>query len=406
MKKAKFQATAILSIVVCFILVFSVVVIMTVKNTEDLQSILKDSIKSQLISISIAARDMLDVEQFERYNTLDDILKDEEAYSKTLQELRALQSEVGAEYIYALKEVNGKYYFIFDTDSEDVELYVEYELAPVHELAFTGVEAADVMNVADEYGTFNTGAVPIIKDGVVIGIVSTDIEDTYLVKSEAAAKTNAVVLIATMLITMGAVTAVIILLLRRVRKMQDHLFKMANYDALTGLPNRQYLMDYLRTISKRALKSNEPFALMFIDLDNFKTVNDSAGHDAGDELLRHIALYLDNIHEDSKAFRPTAGILNISARIGGDEFVQIVPNISNVQEAEAAAQKIFANFNSEDIDRFVEKFQVGLSVGVAIFPSQTEDFNVLIKYADIAMYHAKKNGKNSYCVYSDGLKKE
>jgi diguanylate cyclase (GGDEF)-like protein len=205
---------------------------------------------------------------------------------------------------------------------------------------------------------------------------------------------------------MAVMVGALIVLLRRVTAMQNKLFRMANYDLITGLPNRQYLMDYLARISEKASKTNEPFALMFIDLDNFKKVNDGAGHDAGDELLRHIATYLSGIHENSKEFRPSAGILNVSARIGGDEFLQVVPGISTETEAAIAAQKVLDNFHSQALDRFIEKYKVGLSIGVALFPYHSANYNVLIKYADIAMYHAKHGTKHSFCIYTDEMGQE
>lgn len=403
MEKSRLQSVSILSIIGFFIIMLGIVVIMTLKNTADLRGILEDSVKAQLISTSIAARGILDVEKFDSYNAPEDIESDAEAYARTLADLRSLQKQVGAKYIYALKQLNGKYYFVFDTDPEIEERFIEYEIFPVHEQAFLGRESADIMNVTDEYGSFNTSAVPIWKNGSVIGIISTDIEDAFIQKSNSTAHANAVFLIVTMFVTMCAMLIIVALLLRHIRKIQDRLFRMANYDLITGLPNRQYLMDYLTKISAKSKKAKATFALLFIDLDNFKRVNDNAGHDAGDELLRHIAAYLDNVHENSKSFRPSAGILNISARIGGDEFVQIVPGVGTEAEAEIVAKKVLDNFRSQLIDRFIEKYQVGLSIGVAVFPYHTDNFNVLIKYADIAMYCAKNDGKNTYRVYNDEM---
>ena len=378
---------------------------MTLKNTNDLKGILEESISSGLISSSIAARELLDIDRFDSYNSIEDVKNDAEAYEQTLGDLRNLQKQIGVTYIYALKNIDGKYYFVFDTDEESDTLFDEYEIYPVHERAFLGEDSAGIMNVTDEYGDFNTGAVPIFKNGVVIGIISTDIEDSYIKESNAASERNTFVLILTLVVTMCFMTAVVALLLRSVRKMQDKLFRMANYDVLTGLPNRQFLMTYMPEIAGKALAKQTPFAFFLIDLDNFKRVNDNAGHDAGDELLQHIARYLDTVHNNSKSFRPAAGSLNVSARIGGDEFVQIIPGVSTEEEAMEVARKVLDNFSSQTIDRFVEKYQVGLSIGVALFPYHTENFNVLIKYADMAMYHAKKSGKHSIRIYNDEMNK-
>jgi diguanylate cyclase (GGDEF)-like protein len=373
---------------------------MTLKNTSDLSEILERSIKSELISTSIAAREIIDVDRFYSYNSMSDILSDWEAYSETLESLRSLKRMVGATYIYALKLIDGTYYFVFDTDEYDDTLLDPYDISYVHERAFRGEDYAGIMNVIDEFGSFNTGAVPIWKDNKVIGIISTDIEDTLVQASRSASARNAAVLIVSLVATIGIMIVTVWLLLRNVRKMQEQLFRMANFDVLTDLPNRQYLLTYLGEVSERALKHNEPFAFLLIDLDNFKNVNDGAGHDAGDELLRNISVYLGNIHESSKSFRPPAGILNVSARVGGDEFVQIIPGISTEAEAELAAKKVLDNFHLQSISPFIKKYNVGLSIGIALFPSHSSNFHVLIKYADIAMYHAKREGKHTYRVFN------
>lgn len=399
--RIKSQTISILAIIMFSVIVIGVTAIMTMKNTSDLSGILEESIKSELISTSVAARNLLDIEAFDSYNSQEDIQNDFENYQHTLESLRTLKKQIGVEYIYALKYVDGDCYFIFDTDEEEESLFDLYEISYVHERAFLGYNYAGVMNVVDEYGSFNTGAVPIWKDGKVIGIISTDIVDTYIQQSKEASSRNEIILVIALLVTMGAMVIIVWFLMRNVRKMQDKLYTMANYDILTGLPNRQHLMAYMEEAADVALKQNAPFAFLLIDLDNFKKVNDGAGHDAGDELLRHFAVYLSATHENSKSFRPLAGALNVSARIGGDEFVQIIPGIKTVNEAEMAAKKLLDGFSSQTVDRFVEKYQVGLSIGVAIFPYHTENINVLIKYADIAMYQSKRRGKNTYFVYDE-----
>jgi len=407
LKKSRAQGILVLAIIGFFAVIIFISVSMTLKNTDDLMSILEDSIESGLISASIAARGHIDVERFDSYNSVEDIKNDWEAYQGTLEELRTLKRQIGVDYIYALKYMDGNYYFVFDTDEESDTLLDEYEIYPVHKLAFEGKDVAGIMNLVDEYGSFNTGAVPIWKNGEVIGIISTDIEDMYIQESNSAANRNAAVLIVTLCSTMGALTLIVSLLLRNVRKAQDELFRMANHDVLTGLYNRQYLLSYLSELVGKTKDHKTTFALLLMDLDNFKSVNDNAGHDAGDELLCRFAKYLDSVHEgvheNSKSFRPPAGALNVSARIGGDEFVQVIPGISTAEEAERAAKEVLDNFSEQTAGRYVKDFHVGLSIGVALFPEHTENFNVLIKYADIAMYYTKKHGKNSYCIYNSEL---
>lgn len=398
----KVTQNRVLCIVIAFMIVLLGFVIgMNIKNTRDARAILEESVRSQLISISLAAREILDVDAFAAYNSEQDVRADQENYDETLRHLRQLASDVGAEYIYALKEVDGAYVFVFDTDPVDEAIFVPYELSPVHERALEGRDAADIMNVDDDYGSFNTGAVPILQDGRVVGIISADIEDTYLARSARSSLINTVVLIAALVAIMAVLLVILIRQLRRIRAMQQRLTEMAHYDTITGLPNRQYLLDYLAAHTGRG--DAPPFALFFIDLDNFKAVNDGAGHDAGDELLRHIATFLESAVQDGLSFRPAPGKLNIAARIGGDEFVQVVNGVHTEEEAARLAAKLLEDFTRLPIDKYIEKYRVGLSIGVAMFPQHTDDFHVLIKYADVAMYHAKNGGKNNFRMYSDDM---
>jgi len=396
--KIKVIITAIIFLAV----VFSFVTIMNVKNTLELQDIIRESISNQLISISVAARETLDVDAFINYNSIEDIAANQEEYDKNLAQLRALATNLNVDYIYALKKIGNEYYFIFDTDPEVEKPFAPYELSPVHVSAFEGEEAADTMNVSDEWGNFNTGAIPIWKYGEVVGIISADIEDLYLQKSEQTAMVNRVILIVALLITMAVMLGTIVILLKRLDRMQKRLEALAHYDTVTGLPNRQYLLEYLSACTVD--NQQEPFALLFIDLDNFKRVNDNAGHDAGDELLCNIATYLNDKRKDSKVFRPTAGILNIAARVGGDEFIQVVSGVNTQEDAMDVAQGLLDEFDSQVTNRHAKKYEVGLSIGVSLFPYHSENYHVLIKYADIAMYHAKRSGKNCYRIYNDEMK--
>jgi len=215
---------------------------------------------------------------------------------------------------------------------------------------------------------------------------------------------NTVFLIVTIILMYCAMILIVSLLLSSVQK-QNRLFRMANYDVLTELPNRQYLMNYLPEAAEKGLKKDEHFAFFLIDLDNFKMVNDSAGHDAGDELLRQTAAYLDSIHDHSKIFKPASGKSNISVRLGGDEFVQILHGVYTAEEAAIAAQRVIDHYGPKAFNRLIEEHKIGMSIGIALFPSHTKNYNVLIKYADVAMYHAKRNGKNRFCIYDEEMER-
>ena len=135
-----------------------------------------------MISTSIAARSLIDIERFYTYTSIEAIENDREAYDQTLEELRSLKRQLGVTNVYALKQIDGSFFFVFDTDNYSDTIFDEYARFPVHERAFLGEESAGIMNLVDQYGSFNTGAVPIWRNGQVIGIVSTDIVDIYMYK--------------------------------------------------------------------------------------------------------------------------------------------------------------------------------------------------------------------------------
>ena len=403
----KLQSAVIIAFILFSVALVTIVVSMNMRNNRDMRQILENSIKEQLISTSIAARSLIDVDAFYTYRSLEAIEADRAHYDYVLANLRALQKSVNAVYIYALAFFDGSYHFIFDTDEESTTLLEAYDLSDVHKKAFLGVYNGGVRNVVDEWGSFNTGAVPIIRNGIIIGIIATDTLDTYIQQSDEAAKRYTALLIGSLVLVLIILAIIVCFLMYMVKKGQDKLYRMANYDVLTNLPNRQHLMNYLPKCSERALIKQTSFAFMLVDLDNFKKVNDNAGHDAGDELLIAVGQFIEKQNAGTKSFRAPAGTQNITARIGGDEFVIIRHNISSIADAEIAAAKLLSDFKTYMKDNhYVQTYHVGLSIGVALFPFHTEDAHVLIKYADIAMYNAKRSGKGNYCIYADGMIQE
>ncbi|MDL2295500.1 GGDEF domain-containing protein, partial [Lachnospiraceae bacterium OttesenSCG-928-E19] len=393
----------IVSITIGFSLViFCFVTGMNWKNSRGLQIILEDSVKSQLISIAYAAQEIIDTRAFMSYNSIDDIEAKQTGYTATLKQLRLLAEDVNAEYIYVLKSVDeDTAVFVFDTDTENEEVFIPYELSDIHMEAFAGKDTAGILNLSDEYGSYNSGAIPLRYNDEIVGIVCVDLEDQHIRAAKKEVTLNTIILSAALLITLGVMIYGMKQLTRQIQQMRDKLEEDARYDAVTGLPNRKYLMEYLADTIKET--PGEPFALLFIDLDNFKQVNDNAGHDAGDELLKHIGQYLSNSVADSQAFRPSAGQLNIAARVGGDEFIQIVRNVSTEEDAARVATQLLEGFKNQNFDRHIDKYNVGMSIGVALYPFHSENFHVLIKYADAAMYHSKRGGKNTYTLYDESL---
>ncbi len=396
----KMKKSIVIGFAIFGVAIIAFVLGMNIKNMNDSRRLLEDSIKSQLNSITAAAELVIDSDEFSDYTDIADMEKPE--YIATFDSLCALADNTGVNiYAIAKNKATNTYFFVFDTEIEDSSAFEEYELDQVYLDAFAGKASSGIMNVDDEYGSFNTGARPIFNNSVVVGIICADIDDIYLTKNIKNNTINIVLLIVILTLVLTALGIALVYLLNKVRAAQSELQKMAMYDKLTELPNRRFLLEHLAEITTR--KNKSPFALFFIDLDNFKKVNDNAGHDAGDALLQHIGMYLQCAHENSKVFRPGAGSLNIAARVGGDEFVLVVPDIASEQDAANYAQEILSGFKGNVVDKNIEKYNVGLSIGIALFPIHSENYQVLIKYADMAMYNTKFKGKNSFSVYSDEM---
>ena len=170
---------------------------------------------------------------------------------------------------------------------------------------------------------------------------------------------------------------------------EQSIMRMATHDTLTGLPNRGLLQDRIAQSLAHHRRSQKQAAVLFIDLDRFKVINDTLGHDVGDLLLQEVATRLiATIRNEDTA-----------ARQGGDEFIILLPNITCAQDAEAVAQKI--------LDELIRPFQInskelhiGGSIGITLFPSDGEDSDTLLKNSDAAMYHAKKLGRNNYQFFA------
>jgi len=167
---------------------------------------------------------------------------------------------------------------------------------------------------------------------------------------------------------------------------------LSYHDALTDLPNRRLLNKLLDQAIGQSHRYKHTLAVIFLDLDRFKLVNDTMGHEAGDKLLQEAAQRLKRCLRDSDAV----------ARLGGDEFVVMLPEISRPEVPAAVAQKILSAIAAPFIVGGRE-FNVTASLGIAIYPDDGEDESTLMKNADIAMYHAKKEGRNNYQFYSAHL---
>ena len=176
------------------------------------------------------------------------------------------------------------------------------------------------------------------------------------------------------------------------KETEKQLRHLAYFDALTGLPNRVMLYDRLHQAILSAKRNDNLFAVMMLDLDRFKYVNDTLGHDAGDELLVAVAEQLKSLVRETDTV----------ARIGGDEFKIILSDIKNADEASVVAQKIIDNLK-RPIRIKGRPVNIGASIGIAICPADGEEIDQLIKFADLALYKAKGSGRNCYQYFSNDL---
>ncbi|MCL7944852.1 EAL domain-containing protein [Marinobacter sp. ATCH36] len=173
------------------------------------------------------------------------------------------------------------------------------------------------------------------------------------------------------------------------KRYEQQLLRQANYDILTGLPNRMLALDRLKLALAQARRESSLVGVMFLDLDNFKHINDTLGHDAGDNLLIEAARRI------SSCLRGTSTV----ARLGGDEFLVILPGLTGPEATSQVAERILKTFAPPYLLNNQEVF-VTTSIGIAIFPNDSDNSGTLLQHADAAMYQAKHKGKSAYAHFA------
>ena len=186
-------------------------------------------------------------------------------------------------------------------------------------------------------------------------------------------------------------------------KAEANLAQLANYDSLTGLPNRLLFQDRLKQAMVRARRSSQHMALMFLDLDRFKLVNDSLGHEVGDRLLKHVATTLTN------CMRQTDSVVRLVdqdgftlSRLGGDEFTLIAESLDCAEDAALIARRLLEALQAPFLAG-EEEIVVSASIGIAMYPTDDVDLDGLVRHADLAMYRSKSLGRGTYSFFSDDL---
>lgn len=302
-------------------------------------------------------------------------------------------------FIYLLYQDNNQVKFLLDASpqppseiSQLGEVFVEAsaELKHVMNTRKPNVEGP----VTDHWGTWVSTRVPVTSTTHTPNFVMLSIDVAATDWSRRVLKKTIVPVVIT-LIFLG-----ILIGFFYQNKVRDKLFseqlystlqlnELANNDVLTGLPNRRLLVDRMTQALKSAKRTQGIVAVFFIDLDNFKIVNDTYGHAVGDELLKKVAARLVSLLREE----------DTAARIGGDEFIVLLPKLRVEQEAITPAQKILAEL-AMPFTIAGHLLQIGASVGIVFYPKHDNDPYNLIKYADSAMYVAKRQGRNCYSVYT------
>jgi len=175
------------------------------------------------------------------------------------------------------------------------------------------------------------------------------------------------------------------------KQMEQKLEQMATHDFLTGLPNRVLLTDRFSMAAALAQRNKARLAVMSLDLDKFKTINDTLGHEAGDHVLKTVGARLTAVIRASDTV----------ARIGGDEFILLMQETGRREDATTIAQKILDSF-AEPLLIDGQRVQLSTSIGIAIYPDDSEDMETLVKKSDAAMYYSKGHGRNQFKFFGDG----
>ena len=180
--------------------------------------------------------------------------------------------------------------------------------------------------------------------------------------------------------------------IRTRKKIEKQIYRLAFYDSLTGLANRRMFLDHLEKEIMYRKISKSKMAVFYIDVDNFKIINDRWGHETGDHILMGV----------SKILKSIAGPDNLVARLGGDEFVILIKNIESEAQVEEFAKQI-TNDIQQPITYDNQQFYLTASVGIVIYPDHGTDVKQILKHADTAMYNVKGNGKNNYKLFNQEL---
>jgi len=296
--------------------------------------------------------------------------------------------------VQALKESESRYRSLVDVSPDMIAVIRGYEIAFVNAAGarLLGLEAAEdligasildfihpdyieVMNTRKDALELHHGTVPALEeqfirvDGITIDV---DVLGAHVDYQGHAAR----------LVVVRDIT--------ERKRAEKAIYQMAYYDSLTGLPNRRLFQEQLATFCEKAKETQDKLAVLFLDLDRFKLINDSFGHQDGDALLKQVASRLTDVLPAQAC----------AARLGGDEFTIILPSVSERNEVSATAQKIVDSLDAKPFYLAGQEIYVSSSIGISLFPEDARCDADLLALADMAMYRTKKQGRNHYQFYN------
>lgn len=342
---------------------------------------------SHLLSIARGAVLILPEDFHDRTLDISSVSPQEDDYN--INRLSQFAKSLNITYVYTMIRKNGYIYFTSSSATDEeyssgnnlTRYFDRYDEASAAVKEAFQTQKIVFVEETDRWGTFRSVLVPLESPDGNLYIAGADlsVDKLHEMLTEQAFKH--------FLAAFGIILLAFPVLLWRLK----HIKKLAFYDALTGLPNRTEFKNRAAYALQLAKRNKQPCALMFLDLDGFKEVNDTLGHSIGDELLIQVAKRLES------ALRKT----DIPSRQGGDEFIVLLPDTHREGTA-ILAQKLLEMI-AKPYEVHTYSLSVTFSIGIALFPQDGTDLESLSKKADIAMYRAKKEGRNCYRFSSEKL---
>ena len=324
--------------------------------------------------------------------------------------LKAIQEPAAEFDLVKLKVYSGSGEVLFSTDSGDIgtvnsEPYFSDIVAKGN--AYTKVVLKEQESLEGQTMKFDVVEtyVPIIRDGELRGAFEIYYDITARKEQLDGLLSRSSTIIFTLAVAL--VTVIIVTLIKENRSIaereraEEKIHYLAHYDTLTDLPNRFLFKEHLERALITAQRNGELLAVMFVDLDDFKNVNDTCGHGVGDLLLQQVADRFEKTlrKSDVLARQGDDGGNTRIARFGGDEFIVLLSDIKGARDAARAACRLL-DAMSDPFAVDGHEFSVGASIGISLYPEDGEDFDSLTKNADAAMYRAKSQGTKHYQFHS------